>query len=80
MENVINSLFSKREEEITLTKEEQEKILQESKIYLNDIIKQIDDENIQLNLLKYEEQNNRINSKYDELFYKRGFKDALTLL
>ena len=63
MENVINSLFSKREEEITLTKEEQEKILQESKIYLNDIIKQIDDENIQLNLLKYEEQNNRINSK-----------------
>ena len=80
MENVINSLFSKREEEITLTKEEQEKILQESKIYLNDIIKQNDDENIQLNLLKYEEQNNRINSKYDELFYKRGFKDALTLL
>ena len=80
LHNVIQTLISKREEEITLTTEEQEKILQESKIYLNDIIKQIDDENIQLNLLKYEEQNNRINSKYDELFYKRGFKDALTLL
>ena len=41
MENVMNILLAKREEEINLSKEEQLKILEEDKIYLDDIIKKI---------------------------------------
>lgn len=80
MENVMNTLFLKRQEEIHISKEEQEKILNESKIYLHTIIESIQNEEIQQKLLKYEEQNSKLNAKYDELFYKRGFKDALILL
>ena len=76
MENVIDILFQKREEEINLTKEEQEEILEEKKIYLQNIIKKIDNEEIQNELLHYEEQQSKINAVYDELFYKAGFKDG----
>lgn len=76
MENVIDILLQKREEEINLTKEEQESILKEKKIYLQNIIDKIKDEEIQRELLKYEEQQSKINAVYDELFYKAGFKDG----
>ena len=76
MENVIDILLQKREEEINLSKEEQENILREKKIYLQDIINKIQDEEIQKELLKYEEQQSKINAVYDELFYKAGFTDG----
>lgn len=79
MENVMNILLAKREEEIILTKEEQLKILKEDKIYLQDIIKKIDDSEIQNELLKFEEQQSKINTIYSEIFYKQGFKDAQIL-
>lgn len=79
MENVMNILLQKREEEINLTKEEQEKILGSTKIYLQDIINKIDNSEIQEELLKFEEQQSKINAIYDELFYKAGFKDAQIL-
>lgn len=79
MENVMNILLQKREEEIILTKEEQLKILKEDKIYLQDIIKKIDDSEIQNELLKFEEQQSKINTIYSEIFYKQGFKDAQIL-
>lgn len=79
MNNVLEILFNKCEEEIVLSKEEQEKILQEPKIYLQDIIDKINNENVALDLLRYEEQQNKVNAVYSELFYKRGFKDALSL-
>lgn len=80
MDDLINILFLKSEEEINLIKKDQEKILQENKICLQDIINSINDVNIQYKLFKYEEQQSKINSIYDELFYKKGFKDALRLL
>lgn len=76
MENVIDILLSKREEEINLSKKEQENILEEKKIYLDDIIKKIDNEEIQNELLHYEEQQSKINAVYDELFYRAGFRDG----
>lgn len=79
MENVMNILLAKREEEISLNKEEQLKILEEDKIYLDDIIKKIDNEEIQNELLQYEEQQNKLSTAYTELFYKQGFKDAQIL-
>ena len=79
MENVMNILLQKREEEINLTKEEQLKILEENKIYLDDIINKIDNEDIQSELLRYEEQQNKLNTAYTELFYTQGFKDAQIL-
>lgn len=80
MKDIMNNLFIKRQEEIHISKEEQEKILKEPKIYLHTIISSINDKDIQHRLLKYEEQNNKLNAVYDEIFYKRGFKDAITLL
>ena len=79
MENVMNILLQKREEEINLNKEEQLKILEEDKIYLDDIIKKIDNEEIQNELLHYEEQQNKLSTADTELFYKQGFKDAQIL-
>ncbi len=79
MENVMNILLTKREEEINLSKEEQEKILNDKKIYLSEIVDKIENEEIQKELLKYEEQQSKINAIYDELFYKAGFKDAQIL-
>lgn len=79
MENVMNILLSKREEEINLPKEEQEKILGSTKIYLSEIINKIDNEDIQNELLRYEEQQNKLSTAYTELFYTQGFKDAQIL-
>ena len=79
MKNIMKILFEKHEEEINLTKDDQERILKEKKIYLQDIINKIDDSEIQHELLKYEEQQSKINAIYDELFYEIGFKDALQL-
>lgn len=79
MQDIIKILFEKNEEEINLKKEEQEEILKEKKIYLQDIVDKIKDEKLQKELLKFEEQQNKINAVYDELFYKTGFKDVLQL-
>ena len=79
MEDIIEIAFNKRLEEINLTSEEQEKILSEKKIYLKDIIDKIDNSLIIDSLLKYEEQQNKIDTAYSEVFYKTGFNDGFSL-
>lgn len=79
MEDIIEIAFNKRLEEINLTSEEQEKILSEKKIYLKDIIDKIDNSLIIDSLLKYEEQQNKIDTAYSEVFYKTGFHDGFSL-
>lgn len=79
MEDIIEVAFNKRLEEINLTNKEQEKILSESKIYLKDIINKLDNSVIIDSLLKYEEQQNKIDTAYSELFYKAGFHDGFSL-
>ncbi len=79
MENIVELAFNKRSEEIILSKEKQERILGDKKIYLQDIINKIDNPDIQNNLLKYEEQQNAMDTVYSKLFYKAGFQDGLSI-
>ena len=81
--NKINEIkdifFSKALEEIYFSKEDKEKILNQKRIYLEDIFPTINDKEIIQQLLKYEEQNHILNERRLKLLYNRGFDDALKL-
>lgn len=79
MEDIMKIAFNKRLEEINLSKEEQEKIVGHKKIYLDEIIRKINSNNIRKDLLNYEEQQNKIDTVYSELFYRAGFQDGLSI-
>lgn len=68
--------FQKMLEQMPRTSQEKEKILNEKRIYLDDVIKLIDDNNIVQMLLAYEEQTNALTFHKLQLMYKAGFKYA----
>ncbi len=79
-DNIKNILFSMALKKIYFNKEDKEKILNQKRIYLEDIFQVIDNKDIIGKLMQYEEQNHTLTEKRLKLFYKQGFDDALNLV